>query len=610
MANGTISCSVNNEYTTGRIVWESTSNTSTRTASVTAKFQIKKTATEANATNGTCNITITVNGSSGSYSKSVKLYTGAGWVTVGSRTVSVSYGSSTTKSITISASGSIPHTTITSISGSGTAKLDTIPSPEPEDTASTVSANNCTINGSNKVNISITRAKSSYTHNLTYSFGGHSGTIATGVATTYSWTPPTSLRDTYCTDAMSKICTITCVTKNGSTTVGTTTKNITLSVPTYDTPVTGTVTVTLEPVNTNTVVAGWDIALQGYSKLKVTLTKTGLANQTRYGATLTGVVVWKDGEKIYDGTYSGFSNITTPVQTSAGTKSFSLWLTDSRGVSAKVWAQAIKVQEYSKPKLKVGSQFTAWRCDSSGTPLSEGTYLAGVITGSNVYPSNKNSVKQYRIGYSRSGVFQQSYTVSLNETKIMGPVDADETCTVIGAVVDQLDNRTDVTIQIPQALVTLNFAPGGKKGRFFGKAESSQPDNTMYIQTNRILTTADYSTTAWASVSYKTGYSDYSSSDAVKYRRVGDVVFVQGIATNAAEKTNTTDQDTHIVFTLPSGFRPSQRIQILTQFSNYTIGLITVKTNGNVSISRFRDGATGVNLVQGSWINLNFSFSI
>lgn len=96
----------------------------------------------------------------------------------------------------------------------------------------TVSASSVTMG--NNVTITTNRVNESLTHDLTYAFGGATGTIATGVAASYTWKVP---------DMVSKIsgknsgtCTITCVTKSGSTAIGTKTVTITLNVPAVSSP--------------------------------------------------------------------------------------------------------------------------------------------------------------------------------------------------------------------------------------------------------------------------------------------------------------------------------------------------------------------------------------
>lgn len=100
------------------------------------------------------------------------------------------------------------------ITGSSSFTLDTIPR------ASTVT---CTsVNIGSAPTITITKAVSSFTHTLKYSFGSLSGTIVekTSASTYTSWTVPTTFY-AQIPNAKAGICIITCETYNGSTLVGT-----------------------------------------------------------------------------------------------------------------------------------------------------------------------------------------------------------------------------------------------------------------------------------------------------------------------------------------------------------------------------------------------------
>lgn len=79
--------------------------------------------------------------------------------------------------------------------------------------------------------ITITRSSSSFTHTLKYTFGSASGTIATGVATSYSWTVPTSLAAQVASGSIRASGTITCETYSGSTKVGTATCSFIAQIP-------------------------------------------------------------------------------------------------------------------------------------------------------------------------------------------------------------------------------------------------------------------------------------------------------------------------------------------------------------------------------------------
>ena len=87
-------------------------------------------------------------------------------------------------------------------------------------------ASNALIGGA--CNISINRA-TNFTHTLLYSFGNLSGTIATGVATTYGWTIPINFYEQI-KNSKTGVCIITCITYNGNVEIGRISKNITISV--------------------------------------------------------------------------------------------------------------------------------------------------------------------------------------------------------------------------------------------------------------------------------------------------------------------------------------------------------------------------------------------
>jgi hypothetical protein len=89
-------------------------------------------------------------------------------------------------------------------------------------TTPTVSPNPATVGST--VTIATNRQSSSFTHDITWEAGGDSGTIATGVATSTTWTVP-DVMDEFPGQVRAPIV-ITVVTKNGSTTVGS--KQITL----------------------------------------------------------------------------------------------------------------------------------------------------------------------------------------------------------------------------------------------------------------------------------------------------------------------------------------------------------------------------------------------
>lgn len=188
-----------------------------------------------------------------------------------------------------------------------------------EATTSTVSTTNGTLGSAQT--ITITRNNSSYTHTLRYSFAGHTGTIATGVSTSYSWTPAVTLA-AYVTTAGSSICTIYCDTYNGGTLLGTTQTTCTLSIP-------ATVKCTIASVALAETVAGINSKFGGFVQNKSQISVTGTFNSgsgsPAYGATVAAVSITINGQTLTS------NGATTNILTTSGTNSYTFTITDTRG---------------------------------------------------------------------------------------------------------------------------------------------------------------------------------------------------------------------------------------------------------------------------------------
>lgn len=100
--------------------------------------------------------------------------------------------------------------------------------------------------------------------------------------------------------------------------------------------------------------------------------------------------------------------------------------------------------------------------------------------------------------------------------------------------------------------------------------------------------------------SLASGWADYSTGTTPTVRRYGKVVDLSGVLKNTTTVTlNTTGVK---VFTIPSGYRPSQDVFVLCQGSNAAEWLLQVKTNGEVYFARYSDGTTFASMESGKWL--------
>ena len=105
---------------------------------------------------------------------------------------------------------------------------------EAQRPASPVKPNTNTIQMGKNLILSISSGGSAYSHTLEYKFGSTTGTIASNVGQSYSWKVPDLAA--YCNNATSGVCTITCKTYYSGTYTGSSTCQVTLTVPDATTP--------------------------------------------------------------------------------------------------------------------------------------------------------------------------------------------------------------------------------------------------------------------------------------------------------------------------------------------------------------------------------------
>ena len=219
-----------------------------------------------------------------------------------------------------------------------------------------------TVEMGKSVTINTPAVNSAYRHTLRYAFGSASGTIATGIASSVSWTPPVSLANQI-PSATAGSGTIYCDTYSGSTLLGTKSVSITLTVPGSVVPSAGTLSAALAEDT-----SGTGLYVKGMGKAKLTLSGASGA----YGSSITSYTITGGGWTATNGA------LTTGTLASAGNITFTATVTDSRGRKAST-TRTISVIDYTKPGVAVCD---VYRCDADGNRKKAGTYFAVEINAS------------------------------------------------------------------------------------------------------------------------------------------------------------------------------------------------------------------------------------
>lgn len=323
----------------------------------------------------------------------------------------------------------------------------------PRATQPNMSASSATMG--NAITINTPRASSAFTHSLWYQVnGGNWQDIASGVATSYSWTVPVGLASSV-PNGTSISVTIICRTFNGSTNLGDKYTSFTAYVPSSIVPSMGTPTASRVD---NGVPSGWGVYVKGYSKVTIAMTSVSGS----YGSTIKSYSI--SGPNLS----SASSSATSGILGSAGTNTYTCTITDSRGRTASKTV-SISVVDYSKPSISV----SASRCNSDGTVSSSGTYLRVTASYSIASVSSKNSVSSRSV--SCNGASNTSF--SSGSAFVLGAnCTINMSYTLTASVKDALNNTASASITIPTASRIMNVR-ANKSGIAFGKFAES--DNIL-----------------------------------------------------------------------------------------------------------------------------------
>ena len=293
-----------------------------------------------------------------------------------------------------------------------------------EATASTVSTTDGTIGSSQT--ISITAADPSYTHTLRYEFAGDTGTIASGVASSYNWTPALTMAQLI-PSAVSATCTIFCDTYSGSTLLGTTQTTCTLSVP-------STAKCTVSSVVLAETVAGinskFGAFVQNKSKLSVTGTFVQGNVSPAYGATVSAVSITINGQTL------NANGAVTNLLYASGTNSYTLTITDTRGRTDS-YTSTFNVLAYNAPsasetaernasddtQIDLSYAWTISACSNRNDKAITISYgpVGGTQTTVNITPSSYTGTGTYTITGTDPN---DTYNVTVTVTDYFGSANA------------------------------------------------------------------------------------------------------------------------------------------------------------------------------------------
>ena len=305
--------------------------------------------------------------------------------------------------------------------------------------------------GTTQGTVEINRPNSNFIHKVVISLGSKSQEF-TNVATSQTFTIPASWLDQI-PAATSAVASAVLTTYNNGSQVGTPdTKSFTVTVPNSVVP---TVTLTGTNVSDNSTISGWNVLVQGFSKIQ--LQATAAAGN---GSTITSTTYSGDG-------FSNPSSSLSDILVNAGSKTWTVTVTDARGRTASATLTRT-VHEYYPASILA---FAAYRSLPNGNAApADGTYItaSGNYSFASCDGHNSASVKkiEYKIHTGSSWTTGQASAAS-GTRYTFGTISVLNAYDVRMTITDALGSTAAYVVNIPNAS-GVSFGLNGKCARFGG----------------------------------------------------------------------------------------------------------------------------------------------
>ena len=231
-----------------------------------------------------------------------------------------------------------------------------------------------------QIDIGISRAVSSFTHTLTWRFGGRTGTIAeSSSSASITWTPPLDL-SSQIPNSESGAGTLTCITYNGNTEIGRKSISFTLKVPSYIGPSINKFEPSIVPVD----IKNCGLYVKNHTAVKWDVTAYGSYGSTIQKCTISG----QNLSYTFTNTSTSYTR-TSETLTISGEKVYTVTVTDSRGRTASKTGR-ITIWDYNSPVITSANSF---RSNADGTLNVSGEYVTHKLTASFYTLQGNNTIK-------------------------------------------------------------------------------------------------------------------------------------------------------------------------------------------------------------------------
>lgn len=111
--------------------------------------------------------------------------------------------------------------------------------------------------------------------------------------------------------------------------------------------------------------------------------------------------------------------------------------------------------------------------------------------------------------------------------------------------------------------------------------------------------------TGWLPITYSQSFMAYAIGQELMYRKEGNVIEIRGTATPTQVLPLDDYETAFTIGTIPPAYAPSSIVRRLCQGSRTAVWLLCINENGEITISRYRNGTAIEDLTPNMWLPID-----
>ena len=252
--------------------------------------------------------------------------------------------------------------------------------------------------------------------------------------------------------------------------------------------------------------------------------------------------------------------------------------------------------------LNVGRNFAAEQLDSNTIRIHDGQLsLQGCIASIDAGEYEDFTIENGSIGFERVDYIVAHYRrIYDSDNNLLESVNLEvEECDISTPIIDgvqSIPTEYENSLTIREGAIDYYF----RLYAIFVKNLNIESIVPMYEIFNE--------QSKWMDVTYSSLFKNYSDGQKLQYRKSGNLIEIRGSATPVTDLPIDDLGTLYTIGTIPINCAPSTAVRLLCQGSSLAVWNLTIDSNGEISVSRYRTGTVLEDLKPKSWLPMQATY--